>query len=120
MQLLITAFALASAITVATCNSIQVNYFTDSQCSKYTTQISPFTNGNCYTYQWNSQRSASIAGCNTSQNYCYCYFYSDGHCKNYIDFEYTDKDGNQEASDGCASGVVQSVKCNFADTPPQK
>jgi hypothetical protein len=76
------AFTLTPKILAS---GIKINYYTDSSCTAYTTQISPKLDS-CYNYQWGGTNSANIVGCGGEPcgNICECVFYSGANCQNQV------------------------------------
>ncbi|EHK21132.1 uncharacterized protein TRIVIDRAFT_153055 [Trichoderma virens Gv29-8] len=77
MHFSLVPWALFSALAAA--SNIQVNYYSDGGCANYLTAVNPFTNNNCYNYDYTGTNSALIADCSFA-NGCACTLYSNCDC----------------------------------------
>lgn len=80
MHFSLVPLTLFSALAAA--SNIQVNYYSDGGCAITLTAVYPFTNNNCYNYDYTGINSALIANCSFAIGYI-CTLYSNYDCNGF-------------------------------------
>ena len=94
--------------TLATLSSaIKVQYYSDGGCTDYILELHPSTDGSCYGYNWNGDKSANIASCEGSSG-CRCNFYSGDNCGG---GQWTAEFGHNNCASNWDGGGFKSMKC---------
>jgi hypothetical protein len=80
MRFLASVAVLASAATnIVFGQWINVQYYSDGGCEDYLTTVNPWTNGDCYQFQWGGTNSVNIVDSSSGAN-AQCDFFPDPDC----------------------------------------